>query len=267
MHSASPMRIARLSRKRLLAMLATVAALLLAIALLRAWGPVGVREAGSPLRQSVALCGTLLLFVPVLFTIAKRGGLTRSPPAWFVAHVLASACGAILVTYHASGGQLMSLPGILLALLLFLVLQGTMARVFLSARFSQQFGSRPTSYLHIDPTARAALAAIIENKRTLLTRLDPAANEALFSPNLRHALRHPWLTLRYARLAAAESRLVGARNRAGPVLSLWRRIHIAVAALFVCGIFLHVVLVTFFAGYVAAGRPIYWWHLAAWGAS
>src|SRR5690606_10610548 len=80
-----------------------------------------------------------------------------------------------------------------------------------------------------------------------------------------HALQHPWLTWRYARLAGAEARLVGARRAAGVALSLWRRVHLAVAFLFLCGMALHIVLVTFFAGYVAKGRAIYWWHLAAWG--
>jgi hypothetical protein len=32
----------------------------------------------------------------------------------------------------------------------------------------------------------------------------------------------------------------------------------------VLGLVIHVVTVTFFAGYVAAGEPITWWHLRAW---
>jgi len=38
----------------------------------------------------------------------------------------------------------------------------------------------------------------------------------------------------------------------------------ALAWLFLAGLILHVIVVTFFAGYVAEGRDIYWWHLAAW---
>jgi hypothetical protein len=32
----------------------------------------------------------------------------------------------------------------------------------------------------------------------------------------------------------------------------------------VLGLVIHVVTVTFFAGYVAGGEPITWWHLRAW---
>ncbi len=261
--AAAP-RIARLDRSALLRLLAGVSFLLLAVAITYGFTS-GQRLAGTPLRQSAALLGVALLFVPLLFSIAKRGGLTQYPPAWFVAHVLASALALALVSFHALGGQLLSPPGAVLVLLFFVVLQGTLARIFLSTRFSQQFASRPASFHHVDPAGRAALAAVIERKRVLLPRLDQSASEALFSPNLHHALRHPWLTLRYARLAADEARLVGARRKAGRMLSLWRRVHIVAAILFFLGVAAHVVVVTFFAGYSAAGRPIEWWHIAAWG--
>ncbi len=263
--SASAANRLRLGRRPLLCVLGATLVALLAVALMQGFGP-DMRQAGSPLRQSAAIIGAALLFVPLLFSIAKRGGLSRFPPAWFVAHVLASVAGLLLVSFHAMGGQLLSPPGVVLALLFFLALQGTLARIFLSARFAQQFASRPVSFHHVDPAGRAALAALIERKRALLPRLDASASEALFSPNLRHALRHPWLTLRYARLAAAEARLVGARHNAGRLLSWWRRLHIAAAILFFVGVAAHVVVVTFFAGYAAAGRPIEWWHIAAWGA-
>lgn len=263
--SASAPNRFRLGRRPLLCVLAAILVAMLAVVLMQLFVPT-TREAGSPLRQSAAIFGTALLFVPLLFSIAKRGGLSRHPPAWFVAHVLASVAGLLLVSFHALGGQFLSPPGAVLALLFFLALQGTLARIFLSAHFSQQFASRPVSYHQVDSTDRVTLAEIIERKRALLPRFDASASEALFSPNLRHALRHPWLTLRYARLAAAEARLVGARLNAGRVLSWWRRLHIAAAILFFLGVAAHVVVVTFFAGYAAAGRPIEWWHIAAWGA-
>ncbi len=258
-------RVARLRRAPLLWLLGLALALLLGILLTMGF-VAEARQAGTPLRQGAALAGTCLLFVPLLFSVFKRGGLSQRPPAWFVAHVLASCAGLVLVSVHASGGRLLSPPGLVLALLFFLVLQGIVARVFLSERLSRQFASRTTSFHQVGPAGRAALAAIIERKRALLLRLDAQASEALFSPNLRHALRHPWLTLRYARLAAAEARLVGARRKAGLVLSLWRRVHIAAAAIFLAAVVVHVLIVSFFAGYAAGGRPIYWWHLAAWGA-
>ena len=50
------------------------------------------------------------------------------------------------------------------------------------------------------------------------------------------------------------------------MLVWWRRAHIALAWTFLVGIAVHVVTVTFFAGYVADGGPIHWWHVTAWGA-
>ncbi|MER8124651.1 AbrB family transcriptional regulator, partial [Acinetobacter baumannii] len=52
----------------------------------------------------------VVLCVPALFSLVKRGGLTERPPAWFVAHALASTAGAALILFHASGGQLLSTP-------------------------------------------------------------------------------------------------------------------------------------------------------------
>ncbi len=257
--------IARLRRTPLLLVLGVALVLLAGGAVLHGAMP-DLREAGSPLRQSLAMLGGVLLLVPAAFSVAKRGGLSKRPPSWFVAHVLASTVGLALVSFHALGGRLLSPPGVVLALLFFLVLQGTLARIFLPPRLSQQFGSRPPSYRLVAAAGQLELAAIIERKRALLSRLDAQADEALFSPNLRHALRHPWLTLCYARLAGREACLVGARRSAGRVLSSWRRLHIAVALLFLSGLAAHVAVVTLFAGYAAAGRPIYWWHLAAWGA-
>jgi len=57
-----------------------------------------------------------------------------------------------------------------------------------------------------------------------------------------------------------------AQRRAVPAMqAYWRAVHIAVALLFLAGLIIHVVTVTFFADYVADGGPITWWHLTAWG--
>ncbi|WP_440997869.1 hypothetical protein [Arhodomonas sp. SL1] len=219
---------------------------------------------GTPLRQSLAALGTVLLFVPVAFSLVKRSGRAWRAPAWFSAHVLASAGGAVLVTAHATAGNLLSPPGLVWLALLALLAQGLAARILLSRRIAALFASRITSFGEVDGDLRERLRTVIEAKRALLTALDPDADEALFSPNLTHLLRHPWLTWRYARLAAREARLVG-RREAGLVLAFWRRAHIALAVLFVLGVLGHVVLVLFFAGYVAGGEPVGWWHVTAWG--
>ena len=109
------------------------------------------------------------------------------------------------------------------------------------------------------------LRAILMEKQVLLNRLDPAAIEAVFSPTLAHWLGHPLQSLAYVRLAHREAVLIGARGTVDKGLAVWRRIHLAGAALLTAGILIHVVTVTLFAGYVADGGPIHWWHLAAWG--
>jgi uncharacterized protein YhhL (DUF1145 family) len=68
------------------------------------------------------------------------------------------------------------------------------------------------------------------------------------------------------RLAREESRLLGVRRAVGPAQAWWRPLHMLIAWVFILGVLVHVVTVTFFAGYVADGGPVTWWHLTAWGA-
>ena len=63
-----------------------------------------------------------------------------------------------------------------------------------------------------------------------------------------------------------ESRLLGTRRAVGAAQAWWRPLHMALAWIFVLGVVIHVLTVTLFAGYVAGGGPITWWHLADWGA-
>lgn len=220
--------------------------------------------AGHPLHQSLAIVGAVLLLVPVAFSLVKRSGHAYRTPAWFSGHVVASSAGAILVTAHAAAGDLLSPPGLLWLLLVALLAQGLWARIRYPRPTAALFASRIDSFAGPDPGLRESLRAVIAAKRELLAELDPSADEALFSPDLRHALHHPWLTLRYARLAAREAHLVG-RGRAGLALAFWRRAHIGLAVLFVVGLCIHMVMVLFLAGYVAAGEPVDWWHITAWG--
>lgn len=255
--------IRRLSRPLLWGLLALGGIGLVAVATAVA-GPGG-RAAGTPLRQGAAIAGAVLLLAPALYPIAKRSGRSASPPGWFVAHALAGTAGLLLVGWHALAGRLVSPPGALLALLLFLVLQGAVARLTVPALLARQFGTRTGSFHLAGGPDRQALAEVIACKRALLPQIEAGADEALFSPNLSHFVCSPLGAWRYARLAAREAQLVGARRRAGRVLATWRRAHLAAAALFFAGLAAHVLVVTLFAGYAAAGRPIDWWHLAAWG--
>jgi hypothetical protein len=108
------------------------------------------------------------------------------------------------------------------------------------------------------------LRALIIEKRRLLAELDPQAIEGTFSVNLPHFLRNPRLALAYRRLAREEAILLGTRSAVSAQQAWWRPLHMALAWLFVLGVVIHVITVTFFAGYVADGGPITWWHITAW---
>ncbi len=223
---------------------------------------------GAALNQVAAAVGSLLLCVPALFSFIKRSASTQSPPQWFVWHVLASSAGAVLIFMHAAGGRWLSPPGLLLLILLLLVLQGLLARLLLARKLSHLFAAATPAFNVNTPlqTDRAALARVIKAKGVLLQQLEVGADEALFSPTLYHWLQSPLLTLRYQRLIEREDALVGARRHAGKLLSYWRRLHMALAAVFFLGLLAHSVVVLFFAGYVAGGAGIDWWYITDWGA-
>jgi len=224
--------------------------------------PAAWRTPGSPELYLAGVAGALLLLVSMVFVVVKRSGRGELAPAWFVAHVVCSTLGTVLVLIH-SAGYLRRPPALLLLALLGLIVLGVWARVRLSSRMAATFATKQRAFV---PAAgdRAALAAVIERKRALLASLDPAAQEATFSPALAHWLRAPRATLRYLRLVREENSLVGTRASVGMEQAWWRPLHLALAYLFVLGLVIHVITVTFFAGYVADGGPITWWHLTAW---
>lgn len=230
---------------------------------LRHWLPPVWREPGSPELYLTGVAGALLLLVPVAFALAKHGGRGRAPLAWFNAHVLCSSLGAVLIVIH-SGGFLRRPPALLLLAIAALAALGVWARLYGSRRMAATFASKQPSFALPDADTRERLRQLIEQKRALLRELDPAASEGTFSATPAHFLRRPRLALAYEGLARAEAKLLGTRQAIGPAQSWWRPLHMAIAWIFVLGVLIHVVTVTFFAGYVAAGAKITWWHLAAW---
>ena len=251
-----------LSRTQILLLDASIAAAA-AVILLAPGSPAP----GSPTGQLAAAAGALLLFAPLLFVVVKRSASSASPPTWFIIHVLASLAGSCLILVHAKGGDWLTPPGLLLLLLVLLVMQGSLLRAVLSSGFSLLFArsSRADGFAAPAALGKAALQRLIERKIALLRNLDPAADEALFSPALKHWLRRPWQSLRYQWLAEREARMVGARAGAGPALAWSRRLHLLLALGFYLGLLAHVVVVLFFAGYAADGGTIDWWHITAWG--
>lgn len=227
------------------------------------WLPPAWHAPGSPVLQSFAILGSLLLLIPLAFTIAKRGGRAASPTHWFAAHVSASILGIVFVAMHAAG-RMGRPPFLMLLALLLLALTGAVARMRLSRNMAATLGTKRAPFRAHDPGVQARLRTLIAEKTELLRKLDPAAKEATFSVTLPHIARSPRQSLAYMRLAREESRLLGARGSVGAPQAWWRPLHIVTAALFLAGLVTHVVVVTFFAGYVAEGRAITWWHVSAW---
>lgn len=238
------------------------------VALIVTLAPLGQSSPGTVNRQWAAVFGVLLLLAPMLFSLLKRSGLSASPPFWFVTHVLSTCLGAYFVFYHVAGGNWFSPPGAVLMLMIFLLVQGALLRTSVSKRFSELFArsSIAPGFSKPESLDKVQLQALIESKQALLLKLDAGAFEALFSPNLKHWFRHPWLSFRYQRLASAEADMVGARHSAGVVLAWSRRLHMLAASLFYLGLIVHVIVVLFFAGYAADGGEIDWWYITDYGA-
>ena len=218
---------------------------------------------GSPTLYLFGVAGTILLCVSVVFVVTKRTGVGGSPLGWFSAHVVTATLGGVLVTVH-SAGFLRYAPALLLVALLLLVILGVWARVRLSRRMSATFASRDQSFSPISSENREQLARLIEEKESLLSRLEPGANEGVFSPRLRHWFTRPGLTFAYARLVGRENRLLGMRAGVSAAQGYWRLVHIVLAFAFVIGMLGHIITVTFFAGYVSDYGDVYWWHLPKW---
>ena len=250
------------NRRLTLLVAATVAAIALYFIVLPSM-PVAWRTPGSPELYLMGVSGAVLLLMAAGFSIAKRGKSSASPVAWFAAHVNLACLGSLCVAIH-SVGYMRRPPALLILALLGLAALGIWARVWGAKRMSETLGTKRSGFGAPDPALRARLKRLIARKRELLNRLDPAADEAFFSPNLSHWLARPFLTIAYLRLARKEENLIGTRKSVSLSQAWWRSAHLTLAGLFVVGLFIHIVTVTFFAGYVADGGEIYWWHLTKW---
>lgn len=229
------------------------------------WPPVSTP--GSTAGQLCAALGALLLLVPLAFVIMKRSGWSANPPLWFIGHVLATSLGSCLIFIHVASGDWLTPPGVVLLLMLFLILQGSLLRGILTRGFSLLFArsSAPMGFSAPADLDKLALQQVIDAKVELLRTLDSTADEALFSPALKHWLRQPLRSARYQLLAEREARMIGARASAGTGLGWSRRIHMLAALGFYLGLVAHIIVVLFFAGYAADGGVIDWWYITAWG--
>lgn len=225
--------------------------------------PVAWRTPGSPTLYVSGVLGALLLLVSMAFVVAKRTGRGGSPQVWFIAHVVCATLGSILIAVH-SAGFLRRPPALLFLALLFLAVLGVWARLRGSRQMAATFANKQRAFAPVGNSDRSRLAAVISRKRELLRSIEPQAVEGTFSLTLSHWIRAPRSALAYARLVREESVLVGNRASVGSRQAYWRPLHLVLAYLFVLGILIHVITVTFFAGYVADGGAITWWHLTEW---
>jgi hypothetical protein len=258
-----PQRRPDIPNRQLILAAVVLPALLCLYALALPFMPEALRTPGSPLTYLFGVAGTLLLLVSAVFVFVKRAGRGGSPVVWFIAHVGGGMAGFVLVAIHTTA-KLDRPPALLLLCLLALMGLGVWARVHANRSMADTFGSKLRGFRAPDADTREALAKIVAEKTALLERLDPAAREATFSVTLPHLFRQPGAALTYLKLVRNEEHLMGTRSSVDPFQAWWRPLHLALAAAFVAGVIIHVVMVTFFAGYVADGGPVTWWHVTAW---
>lgn len=187
----------------------------------------------------IGVAAAISLLAPVAYSLLKRSAADVQPRLWFSVHVIGSFIGACLAVIH-SGDQFWSPPGVLLVLLGAIMVLGGWIRLSGGTGFAHRMGARPNAFLGRNVHSRQTLRKLIDDKIDLLDRLEPAASEALFSPQMKHWLDRPILSARYLRLMERERQLSGARRDAGAVTAWSRRVHMGLGALFVAGLAVHI---------------------------
>jgi hypothetical protein len=224
--------------------------------------PGGLGRPGGPVLQTAAILGSALLLASFVAVLRKKAG--HPGKAGFRAHVWLASAGAVLVAVHSTG-SLFKIPSLLLLALAGLIALGVWSRVLGSRQMARIFGTKMAGFSKPDEVTRTRLKALIGEKQALLREIETGASEATFSLQPRHWLASPARAWTYHQAVLEEHRLIGTRATVSPVLAYWRIFHRLIAWGFLIGLAVHILTVTFFAGYVAEGREIYWWHLAEWG--
>jgi len=237
------------------------------VALAPRWLAVDLRP-GAPVGQSLGIAAGALMLVSVLYLPLRRSDVAATAkPRAALLHTLVGTLGVALAIAH-SRAWLTEPPALVLLAALGLLATGLYGRVVSPRRLGEAFGRAAAPYAPApgNPGPPPPVRDLVETKRRLLAVLAPEAEEGRFVLRTRHWSRHPLRAVRYHRLVRAERRHLAtlAASAAGQVGLLergWRRVHLILSALFLVGLLAHVVTTLFFAGYVAGGREIYWWHL------
>ncbi len=224
---------------------------------------------GSAIGQSLGILAGVLLLATLAYVRVRRSEAPHpAKPAAQLAHALVGTLGTALAIMH-SRAALSEWSTLVLFAVLGLVASGLYGRVVAPRRVGTTFGRGAVPYQAAHQGATAEGDRIVEQKRRLIRTFTEHGREGEFVLRWQHWRRNPRGALRYHRLGMLERRVMAANPlSASTEISLlerwWRRAHLILAALFVIGLFAHVVTTVFFAGYVAEGRDIYWWHLTDW---
>ena len=216
---------------------------------------------GSPLMQSIAIVGGLLFVLAFASVFAKTAG--KAPRDGLRRHIVLSLLATVCVAFHSTGSLLK--PAMLLLLTLAVLGGlGAWARTQGAQAMAGVFGQKRRGFAPVDSAARDQLRELSRFKSSLLPNLEAQAEERTFSLRATHWIRAPLTAWRYSKAVKMEHELIGTRQSVHWRLAYWRRFHQLLAWAFISGLALHVILVLFFAGYVAEGREVYWWHFTAW---
>lgn len=234
------------------------------------WLPWDLRP-GSPIGQSLGICAGLVLLGTLYYVPVRRSDSTRfAKPAAQTWHSLVGTLGATLAILH-SQAVLREWSTLVLLAIIGLLATGLYGRVIAPLRVGSTFGRSAIPYAStVQPNATLNMTNdLIQSKRALLRTITAGTREGEFVLRWHHWTQHPRAALGYYRLTVAERRLLARNPLSGSTKisatdRFWRRSHLLLAALFIVGIIAHVVTTVFFAGYVADGREIYWWHITAW---
>ena len=120
--------------------------------------PNEVSEPGSPLMQSLAIIGTLLLVITFYGVLSKRFG--KPGRIGTVIHIISANLGTILVIVH-SGGTIFATPGSLIILLFIIMLLGGVLRIVMPLNFSKTFGTKLRGFTSLEDNTRKELRKII----------------------------------------------------------------------------------------------------------
>lgn len=248
------------------ALLALAVLVLLAIPRL----PVDLRP-GSVVGQTLGIIAAVLMLGSVSYLVVRRSDSSeRSKPLAQQLHALIGTVGVVVALVH-SHAYLRHWSALVLLAALGLLVTGLYGRLVSPQRVGRAFGRGALPYSATSAEfPKLALGTVIKQKQKIAQILSHGkSSERLFVLRLQHWRRHPLSAWRYQRLARQERRLT-ARHRlcrdGAPLFPerWWRRTHLLLAVLIAVGIIMHVITVVFFAGYVADGREIYWWHLTNW---